>query len=102
MAADFCDIKGGETIAVWGCGPVGPFAIRSAFLIGGDRVIAIDTVPERLTLAREGGAETLDFMQEDIYERIIELTKGRRADACIDAVGTEAERPPASIPCSIG
>jgi threonine dehydrogenase-like Zn-dependent dehydrogenase len=91
MAADFCDLKGGETVAVWGCGPVGQFAIKSAFLLGAERVIAIDTVPERLALARESGATTLDFMKEDIYERIQELTGGRGADACIDAVGTEPE-----------
>ena len=91
MGAEFCDIKGGETIAIWGCGPVGQFAIRSAFLLGAERVIAIDTVPERLALAREAGAMTLDFRQEDIYDRIMELTKGRGADACIDAVGTEAD-----------
>jgi threonine dehydrogenase-like Zn-dependent dehydrogenase len=91
MAADFCGIKGGETIAVWGCGPVGQFAIRSAFMLGAGRVIAIDRVPERMTLAREAGAETLDFKEEDIYDRVMELTKGRGADACIDAVGTEAE-----------
>jgi threonine dehydrogenase-like Zn-dependent dehydrogenase len=91
MGAEFCGIQGGETIAVWGCGPVGQFAIRSAFLLGAERVIAIDAVPERLALAREAGAETLDFMKEDIYDRIMELTKGRGADACIDAVGTEPE-----------
>jgi threonine dehydrogenase-like Zn-dependent dehydrogenase len=67
------------------------FAIRSAFLLGAERVLAIDTVPDRLALARETGAETLDFMKEDVYDRIMELTKGRGADACIDAVGTEAE-----------
>jgi threonine dehydrogenase-like Zn-dependent dehydrogenase len=91
MAADFCNIQGGETIAVWGCGPVGQFAIRSAFLLGAERVLAIDTVPERLALARDAGAQTLDFMAEDIYGRIMELTHGRGADACIDAVGTEPE-----------
>lgn len=91
MAADFCNIQRGDTIAVWGCGPVGQFAIRSAFLLGAERVIAIDTVAERLALAREAGAETLDFAEEDIYDRIQELTKGRGADACIDAVGTEAD-----------
>lgn len=91
MAAEFCDIQGGETIAIWGCGPVGQFAIKSAFLLGAERVIAIDTVPERLELARRSGALTLDFMSEDIYERIMELTSGRGADACIDAVGTEPE-----------
>ncbi|RYE60240.1 MAG: glutathione-dependent formaldehyde dehydrogenase, partial [Oxalobacteraceae bacterium] len=91
MAADFCNLKGGETVAVWGCGPVGQFAIRSAFLLGAERVIAIDTVPERLQLARDANAITIDFMNEDVYERIQELTKGRGADACIDAVGTEPE-----------
>jgi threonine dehydrogenase-like Zn-dependent dehydrogenase len=96
MAADFCDIRGGETIAIWGCGPVGQFAIRSALLLGAGRVIAIDTVPERLKLARESGAETIDFQEDDVYERIQELTHGRGADACIDAVGTEAE-PMASL-----
>lgn len=90
MAADFCDIKGGETIAVWGCGPVGQFAIKSAFLLGAERVIAIDTVPERLALAKASGATTLDFMQDDVYEEIQALTNGRGADACIDAVGGEA------------
>jgi threonine dehydrogenase-like Zn-dependent dehydrogenase len=91
MAADFCNIQRGDTIAVWGCGPVGQFAIKSAFLLGAERVIAIDTVPERLALAQKSGAEVLDFQKEDIYERIQDLTKGRGADACIDAVGTEPE-----------
>jgi threonine dehydrogenase-like Zn-dependent dehydrogenase len=89
MAAEFCDLKGGETVAIWGCGPVGQFAIRSAFLLGAERVIAIDTVPERLELARTGGAETIDFRKDDVYDRIQEMTSGRGADACIDAVGTE-------------
>ncbi len=90
MAADFCNLKGGETVAIWGCGPVGQFAIKSAFLLGAERVIAIDTVPERLALAKTSGAPSrLDFMQEDIYDRIQDLTQGRGADACIDAVGTE-------------
>ena len=90
MAADLCNIQEGDTIAVWGCGPVGQFAIRSAFLLGAGRVIAIDTVPERLALAKASGAIALDFKDEDIYDRIQELTDGRGADACIDAVGTEA------------
>jgi threonine dehydrogenase-like Zn-dependent dehydrogenase len=89
MGAEFCDIKGVETIAVFGCGPVAQCAIRSAFLLGAERVIAIDTVPERLRMAAEAGAITIDFMQEDVYERIHELTHGRGVDACIDAVGTE-------------
>jgi threonine dehydrogenase-like Zn-dependent dehydrogenase len=89
MGAEFCDIQLGDTIAIWGCGPVGQMAIRSAFLLGAERVIAIDTVPERLTLARDAGAITIDFLDEDVYDRIQELTKGRGADASIDAVGTE-------------
>jgi threonine dehydrogenase-like Zn-dependent dehydrogenase len=91
MAADFCNLKGGETVAVWGCGPVGQFAIKSAFMLGAERVIAIDTVPERMAMARASGAVILDFKSEDIYERIQELTDGRGADACIDAVGTEVD-----------
>src|SRR5260221_6126801 len=91
MAADFCNIQQGDTIAIWGCGPVGQFAIRSAFLLGAGKVIAIDTVPERMALARKAGAETLDFKKEDIYDRIQEMTHGRGADACLDAVGTEAD-----------
>jgi threonine dehydrogenase-like Zn-dependent dehydrogenase len=91
MAADFCGLKGGETVAVWGCGPVGQFAIKSAFLLGAERVIAIDTVPERLRLAEASGAITLDFKKDDIYDRIQDLTGGRGADACIDAVGTEPD-----------
>ena len=91
MAADFCHIQPTDTIAVWGCGPVGQFAIRSAFLLGAQRVIAIDTVPERLALAREAGALTIDFHEDDVYDRIQDLTQGRGADACIDAVGTEPD-----------
>src|SRR4051812_2354442 len=91
MAADFCNIQLGDTIAIWGCGPVGQMAIKSAFLLGAERVIAIDTVPERLALARQSGAVTLDFRDEDIYDKIQEMTDGRGADACIDAVGTEAD-----------
>ena len=90
MGAEMCNIQPGDTIAVFGCGPVAQFSIRSAFLLGAERVIAIDTVPERLALARAAGAITIDFMAESVYERIQELTHGRGADACIDAVGTEA------------
>ncbi len=96
MAAEFCDIRPGQTIAIWGCGPVGQFAIRSAFMLGAERVIAIDTVPERLALAAAAGAETLDFLEHDIYDRIRDLTDGRGADACIDAVAPKripARRP---------
>lgn len=96
MAAEHCNIQEGDTIAVWGCGPVGQFAIRSAFMLGAERVIAIDTVPERLALAKTLGAITVDFKAEDVYDRIQDLTNGRGADACIDAVGTEAS-PTASL-----
>jgi threonine dehydrogenase-like Zn-dependent dehydrogenase len=91
MAAENCNIEEGDTIAVWGAGPVGLFAIRSAFMLGAGRVIAIDTVPERLALAKAAGAIAIDFKHEDVYDRIQELTSGRGADACIDAVGTEAD-----------
>ncbi|PPD15791.1 MAG: glutathione-dependent formaldehyde dehydrogenase [Methylobacterium sp.] len=91
MAAEFCDIKPEDTIAIWGCGPVGQMAIRSAFMQGAARVIAIDTVPERLDLARSLGAVTIDFHADDVYDRIQALTGGRGADACIDAVGTEPD-----------
>ena len=94
MGAEICNLKGGETVAIWGCGPVGQFAIRSAFLLGAGRVIAVDTVPERLALARQAGAETIDFLDEDVYEVVMEKTRGRGADACIDAVGTEADSHP--------
>ncbi len=91
MAAENCNIQPGDTIAVWGCGPVGQFAIKSAYLLGAARVIAIDSVPERMQLARdEGKAETLDFNDEDIFEKLKEMTGGRGPDACIDAVGMEA------------
>jgi threonine dehydrogenase-like Zn-dependent dehydrogenase len=90
MAAENCDIKGGETVAVWGCGPVGQFAIRSALLLGAGRVVAIDTVPERLRMAAEAGAETLDSMHDDVFERLRDMTGGLGPDACIDAVGMEA------------
>jgi threonine dehydrogenase-like Zn-dependent dehydrogenase len=91
MAAENCDIQPGDTIAVWGCGPVGQFAIKSAYLLGAERVIAIDRVPERLRMAEiEGRAETLDFDDEDIFDKLKEMTGGRGPDACIDAVGMEA------------
>ena len=90
MAAENCGIAGGETVAVWGCGPVGQFAIRSARLLGAGRVIAIDTVPERLQMAAEGGAETLDSLEDDVFTELKEMTGGLGPDACIDAVGMEA------------
>jgi threonine dehydrogenase-like Zn-dependent dehydrogenase len=90
MAAKNCDIKPGQTIAIWGCGPVGQFAIRSAFLLGAQTVIAIDDDPVRLTLAESAGAIPLNFSKEDIYEKTKLLSSGRGPDACIDAVGMEA------------
>jgi len=90
MAAENCEIKQGDVIAVWGCGPVGQMAIRSALLLGADRVLAIDDVPDRLRMAAEGGAETINFDQESVFERVKILTGGRGPDACIDAVGLEA------------
>lgn len=92
MAAENCAIQPGQVIAVWGCGPVGQFAIRSAFLLGAERVIAIDRVPERLRMARsKGGAEVIDYeSDQDVVEALKEMTGGRGPDACIDAVGMEA------------
>src|SRR5262249_14798942 len=90
MAAENCDIKPGDTVAVWGCGPVGQFAIRSAFLLGAERVIAIDRFPERLRMAEEGGAETINYEEVGVYDALMEMTGGRGPDSCIDAVGLEA------------
>ncbi len=91
MAAENCDIKAGDTVAVWGCGPVGQFAIRSAFLLGASRVIAIDRFTERLDLAREANAEVIDYERvDDVLEALKEKTGGQGPDSCIDAVGLEA------------
>ena len=91
MAAENCGIEPGDTVAVWGCGPVGQFAIKSAWMLGASRVIAIDRVPERLKMAQEfGKAETLDFSKVGVYDTLQEMTKGRGPDRCIDAVGAEA------------
>ncbi|WP_335998547.1 zinc-dependent alcohol dehydrogenase [Halorientalis halophila] len=91
MAAENADIEPADTVAVWGCGPVGQFAIQSAQMMGADRVIAIDRVPERLEMAREhGDAVPIDYSEEDVYHRLMELTANRGPDSCIDAVGTDA------------
>jgi threonine dehydrogenase-like Zn-dependent dehydrogenase len=91
MAAENAEIEKGDTVAVWGCGPVGQFAIQSAWMFGAGRVIAIDRVEERLAMARKHGrAETIDFSKDDVYERLQEMTSGRGPDRCIDAVGAEA------------
>ena len=94
MGAEMCNIQPGDTIAVWGCGPVGQFAIKSAYLLGAERVIAIDRFPARLRMAREkAGAETLNYEETDVREALNEMTGGRGPDACIDAVGLEAHAP---------
>ncbi len=94
MAAEACSIRPGDTVAVWGCGPVGQFAIASAKLLGAERVIAVDRFPERLRMAREhGGAETLDYEECEVLEAMKDMTGGRGPDACIDAVGMEAHAP---------
>jgi len=91
MAAENCGIQPGDSVAVWGCGPVGQFAIASALLLGAERVIAIDRFPERLRLAAmKLGAETIDYSEDNVLEALKELTGGRGPDACIDAVGMEA------------
>jgi len=90
MAAENADIDPGDTVTVWGCGPVGQFAIRSAWLLGAGRVIAIDRVPERLAMAEQGKAETLNYEQVNVYDALQEMTKGRGPDRVIDAVGSEA------------
>lgn len=91
MAAENCDIEPGDTVAVWGCGPVAQFAIQSAWMLGAGRVIAIDRVPERLEMAQKyGRAETINFDKEKVYDRLQEMTNGRGPDRCIDAVGCEA------------
>jgi threonine dehydrogenase-like Zn-dependent dehydrogenase len=90
MAAENCNIQQGDTIAVWGCGPVGLFSIRSAQLLGAERVIAIDRFPERLRKAESIGAETLNYESTDVQAALRDMTGGRGPDACIDAVGLEA------------
>lgn len=91
MAAENAQIEPGDIVAVWGCGPVGQFAIQSAWMFGAGRVIAIDRVPERLAMAeRHGKAETINFDDDDVYDRLMEMTGGRGPDRCIDSVGTEA------------
>ncbi len=90
MAAENCDIQPGDTVAIWGCGPVGQFAIRSAFMFGAERVIAIDRVPERLEMAKAGGAEILNYEEIEVGDALKEMTSGRGPDAVMDAVGMEA------------
>jgi len=93
MGAEMCNIQPGDTIAIWGCGPVGQFSIRCAFLLGAERVIAIDKIPERLDMAEQGGAETINYEEQNVYEALMDMTGGRGPDSCIDDVGMEAHAP---------
>ena len=97
MGAEFCNLKGGEVVAVWGAGPVGQFAIASARMLGAERIIAIDRFPYRLNMARDkaGATDVLNYMEVDVHEALTEMTAGRGPDACIDAVGLEAHGPAA-------
>jgi threonine dehydrogenase-like Zn-dependent dehydrogenase len=90
QAAVQCDIEPTDTVAIWGCGPVGQMAIRSAILLGANQVIAIDCLPERLSMAEAGGATTINFENESVLERLEELTDGRGPEKCIDCVGMES------------
>jgi threonine dehydrogenase-like Zn-dependent dehydrogenase len=90
QAAAQCEIEPGDTVAVWGCGPVGQMAIRSAILQGAKQVVAIDRLPERLSMAEAGGAITINFDNESVIERLNELTGGKGPEKCIDAVGLES------------
>lgn len=91
FAAENAEIVPGDTVAVWGCGPVGQFTIQSAWMMGAGRVIAIDHVPERLAMAeKHGRAETINFKEVGVYDRLMEMTGGRGPDRCVDAVGAEA------------
>jgi threonine dehydrogenase-like Zn-dependent dehydrogenase len=94
MGAEMCGIQPGDTIAVWGCGPVGQFAIKSAYMLGAERVIAIDRFDYRLRMARErAGAETINYEEQSVLEALTEMTGGRGPDHCIDAVGLEGHAP---------
>jgi threonine dehydrogenase-like Zn-dependent dehydrogenase len=91
MAAENAQIEPGDTVAVWGCGPVGQFAMQSAWMLGAGRVIGIDRVPERLRMAEQvSKAEIINFDNDKVYDRLMEMTKGRGPDRCIDAVGSES------------
>jgi threonine dehydrogenase-like Zn-dependent dehydrogenase len=100
QAAVQCDIQPTDTVAIWGCGPVGQMAIRSAVLLGAKQVIAIDHLPERLEMAEAGGAITINFDEESVVERLNELTGGEGPEKCIDAIGLEAHVSP-SMPDTV-
>ena len=93
QAAVQADIQPTDTVAIWGAGPVGQMAVRSALLLGARQVVCIDSVPERLDMARAGGAITIDNGRESVVERLNELTAGKGPEKCIDAVGMEAHAP---------
>jgi threonine dehydrogenase-like Zn-dependent dehydrogenase len=93
QAAVNCDIQPTDTVAIWGAGPVGQMVVKSAFLLGAEKVVVIDCVPESLAMARQAGATTIDFEQESVIDRLQELTHGRGPEKCIDAVGLEAHSP---------
>ena len=90
QAAVQCDIQPTDTVAIWGCGPVGQMAIRSAVLLGAKQVVAIDNLPERLGMAEAAGAIIINFDEESVIDRLNELTGGKGPDKCIDAVGIES------------
>jgi threonine dehydrogenase-like Zn-dependent dehydrogenase len=100
QAAVQCDIQPTDTVAIWGCGPVGQMAIRSAILLGAKQVVAIDHLPERLEMAEAGGAITINFDEESVVERLNELTDGEGPEKCIDAIGMEAHVSP-SMPDTV-
>jgi threonine dehydrogenase-like Zn-dependent dehydrogenase len=96
QAAVQCDIEPTDTVAIWGCGPVGQMAIRSAILLGAKQVIAIDCIPERLGMAEAGGAITINFDEESVVERLNELTQGKGPEKCIDCIGMESHVTPSA------
>jgi threonine dehydrogenase-like Zn-dependent dehydrogenase len=100
QAAVQCDIQPTDTVAIWGCGPVGQMAIRSAILLGAKQVVAIDHLPERLSMAEAGGAVTINFDEESVIERLNELTNGKGPEKCIDAIGMESHVSP-SMPDTV-
>ncbi|GLW10008.1 glutathione-dependent formaldehyde dehydrogenase [Microtetraspora sp. NBRC 13810] len=97
MGAEMCDIKPGDTVAVWGAGPVGLFTIMSAYLMGAERVVCVDRLPYRLRMAERAGALPLDYEQVDVIEALRDITAGRGPDACVDAVGMEAHHPATAV-----
>jgi threonine dehydrogenase-like Zn-dependent dehydrogenase len=100
QAAVQCDIQPTDTVAIWGCGPVGQMAIRSAILLGAKQVVAIDHLPERLSMAEAGGAITINFDDENVVERLNDLTDGKGPEKCIDAIGMESHVAP-SMPDTV-